>query len=182
MTVAYYGWGVWGYALNLHRKLPNSSLNKDKRKRITENSSALMTCLKPEKWKGKYPNKFNWENYYTVPLGELNIVAVCVCVCVCYCARVCLTPYEVRKSITWYGQIPLVLHLKSLHMQVSRLLRAFLLLQNQKETNVYLTTIAPKIRIAVMNWMSSSVGRENFRVRDIFNFLSLPLPSFLPSV
>ena len=107
-----------------------------------------------------------------------------MCVCVCNSSRVCLTLYEVGKSITWCRQIQLVLRLKSLHMQVSLLLRAFLLLQNQKETNVYLTTIAPKIRIALMNWMSCSVSRENFRVRDILNFLfptSSFLPSFLPS-
>ena len=88
MAVAYYGWGVWGYALNLHRTLPKSSLNKDIRNKITENSSPLMTCPKHEKRKEKHPNKFSWENYYTVPLGELNIVAERACVCVCVCVTV----------------------------------------------------------------------------------------------
>lgn len=88
MAVAYYGWGVWGYALNLHIKLPKSSLNKEKRIRITENSSVLMTYIKPEKRKGKIPKSSAEKILHRATCWNEYCSWVFVCVCVCVTVHV----------------------------------------------------------------------------------------------
>jgi hypothetical protein len=151
-----------------------------------------MTCLQPETRNEHLPDKFSCENYYTVPLGELNILVVCVCV------RERERERERESVYVWMCTcLPYALWSRKVHYLIqantagttseifayasfSILLLAFLLLWNQKETNVYLTTMATKIHISVTNWMSSSVSRENFRVRDILNFL-FPPSSFFSS-
>jgi hypothetical protein len=57
-----------------------------------------MTCLQPEIRSEQLPDKFSCENYYTVPLCELNIAALSLSLSLCVCVNVHVFALRPMKS------------------------------------------------------------------------------------